>query len=56
MKNSTLTTPIPPAKPEAWYARHRPCVHCRAEVVRRRETPEGPVIDVAHHPRCDALK
>jgi hypothetical protein len=54
--NNTLTTAIPPAVTAPWYARHRPCVYCKAEVVRRRETNDGPVIDVKHHPRCDSLQ
>lgn len=39
-----------------WYSPMRPCIYCRAEVVKRRETPNGAVIDVKHHPRCDAFK
>jgi hypothetical protein len=56
-----LTTNIPEraggfGTPELWYSVTRPCIYCRAEVVKRRETPKGAVIDVKHHPKCDAFK
>ena len=52
---SVLTTLIPPGVPKKWYSRFRPCVHCKAAVIKRRETSGGAVIDVQHHPKCNAF-
>lgn len=54
MKN-VLTTMVPPGVPEKWYSRVRPCVHCRGQLIRRRETEAGVEIEVQHHPKCNAF-
>jgi len=51
-----LTTLIPPGDTEPWYDPSRPCSRCRAQVVKYRETPDGPAIDVLHAPSCLALR